>query len=347
MPAQSSTTTAGTLTADFTINGQYGNLKLAIGVAATVYADETHATQYHWSVASMSPGGNYQLSGETQAQATLTLQAVGAYVIQLSLSKGTAKAVMRHIVWAGTPQAGYRLPATGEPLRFTGNEDWAGDLLQVINDVDSRLPTPDQKAALDTASNPSNANPFVTQTQWAAGALTSDQKAALDAAHDPKQSNPFATLDDLPAAELTPDQQAALDAAHDPKQSNPFATLSDLPAPELTPDQHAALNVAHYPSQANGFATWNDLPAAELSADEKAALDAANTPSRTNPFATWSDLPQAELTADQKAALNVAHDPGPTNGFATWNDLPAPQLTADEVAAINAAKAAKMMTVLV
>ena len=142
---------AASCTADFTINDQHSNVKVSVGAIVTLQAEETQATQYQWVVADVSPGGNYELSGETQAQATLIVRATGAYVIQLAVEKGQSKAVLRRLLWAATSQNDYRLPATGEPLRFTGAEDWAGDLVQVIQDVDSRLPTDDQKAALDAA----------------------------------------------------------------------------------------------------------------------------------------------------------------------------------------------------
>jgi hypothetical protein len=86
--------------------------------------------------------------------------------------------------------------------------------------------TPDQKAALDAASNPNATNPFATWYDLPIG-ITPDQKAALDAANHPDAANPFVTRCDLPIG-ITAHERAALDCAHQPSGSNPVATLADL-----------------------------------------------------------------------------------------------------------------------
>jgi hypothetical protein len=158
-------TTVQECSADFTLDGQSDNYKAAVGVAVALQANDTEATTYQWQVTSSPPGCDYQLTGEAQAQATLTPQETGAYLIQLTVTKGECEDLARHILWAETAHRQYRLPATREPLAFSGDEEWAGDLVQVIRDVDGSLPTDDQKAAMDAADAPTGTNPFVTSSQ--------------------------------------------------------------------------------------------------------------------------------------------------------------------------------------
>src|SRR5262245_57809825 len=117
--------------AEFTLNGQYGNQKVAPGATVTLQAVNTQATTYRWEVFSDPLGCAHQLLGGNQPQATFIPQDVGVYIIQLSVSKDECHAVTRNLLWTTTAQRKYRLPATGEPLRFTGDEEWAGDLVQV------------------------------------------------------------------------------------------------------------------------------------------------------------------------------------------------------------------------
>jgi hypothetical protein len=312
------TNTVNTNSAEFTINGKPGNQKIGLGEAIVLQAVDAQAMNYCWEVFSDPPGCTYQLIGEFQAQATLTPHDAATYIVKLSATRNDDRAVARSLLWITTGQQKYRLPATGEPLRFNGEEGWAGDLIQAVKAVDGYLPSAVQKAALEAASNPGQNNPFATKNDLPAPELTIDQKAALDAANDAGQTNPFATRYDVPS----PDQKAALGAANAPSGSNPFATKSDLSAPELTPDQNAALDAANAPSGTNPFATKSDLPAPELTPEQKAALDMANSPGRSNPFATRNDLPRPELTSNQKAALDSAHNPSAANPLATMADIP-------------------------
>ena len=114
---------AGPCPADFTLNGQHDNLEIAIGATVTLQADDAQATRYQWEiVGSSSSSADLKLTGDTQAQATLLVLAPGAYVIQLAVEKGESNAVLRRLLRVSTPQRESRLPATGEPLRFAGDE---------------------------------------------------------------------------------------------------------------------------------------------------------------------------------------------------------------------------------
>lgn len=110
-------------TADFTLNGQHANVEVAGGGMVTLQADEAEATRYRWEIfGSSSRREDWKLTGEAQARATLVVVAPGAYVIQLAVEKGESKAVGRRLLWVSMPQRESPLPATGEPLHFSGDE---------------------------------------------------------------------------------------------------------------------------------------------------------------------------------------------------------------------------------
>jgi hypothetical protein len=109
--------------AEFTLNGQHANFEVAGGGMVTLQADEAEATRYQWEVfGSSSRREDWKLRGEAQARATLVVVAPGAYVIQLAVEKGESKAVGRRLLWVSMPQRESLLPATGEPLHFSGDE---------------------------------------------------------------------------------------------------------------------------------------------------------------------------------------------------------------------------------
>ena len=312
--------TLGQCDASFLINSQPGNQSVASGAQVALLAGDATASSYTWTVTASPPDSEYVLTGADQAEAVLTPKTPGAYTIQLRVAKADCEALARAILWVATLTQQYRLPATNEPLQFDGDAEWAGDLLQVITDVDRALPTPEQKAALGAAHSPNGENAFATLADISGGQVTPEQKAALEAADNPNGQNPFITHSALPPDELTPEQKAALEAAHSPNGENPFITRSALPPDELTPEQKAALEAADNPSGQNPFITRSALPPDELTPEQKAAarggtrprkaaLEAADNPNGQNPFITHSALPPDELTPEQKAALEAAHSP--------------------------------------
>ncbi len=271
-------TTVDQCSANFTIDGQTGNQKVAAEATVTLQAEVTEATTYQWEVTSSPPDCDYQLTGETQVQATLSLPVSGAYVIQLTLSKGQCEARARRIVWAVTPHREYCLPATGEPLRFNGDEAWAGDLTQVIQDVDNNLPTLEQKGALDAADQPSETNPFITQSALPAGGtageLTPEQKAALDAANEPSAENPVATIADILASPVRVVAAGLLDLKQTPPVSSPGGLrltkndrsrgLATLTFVGYNPDRHDAYVVTALPVNSLAGEACRQILAAEF-----------------------------------------------------------------------------------
>ncbi|MDJ0753563.1 MAG: hypothetical protein QNJ45_08615 [Ardenticatenaceae bacterium] len=356
--------TKDTFSADFKINDQMDDLKVAVGTKVLLEAADIGADSYQWTVFCTPPECSYKLAGADQPQATLMVNDVGAFVIQLTTMRNKSQERSRLIVWAVTPNRSYCLPATGEPLGFTGRERWAGDLAQIIQDIDDGLLDENQKAAFDAAEGPSGDNPLITQSALPTlpvippPQLSADQEAAVDAADNPSVNNPFITQSALPTPpedELNPDQKAAIGAAQAPSGGNPFITQSALPTlpvippPQLSADQEAAVDAADNPSGNNPFITQSALPAPpedELNPDQKAAISAAQAPSGNNPFITQSALPtppEDELNPDQKAAISAAQAPSGNNPFVTQSALPPlpvippPQLSADQEAAVDAA----------
>ncbi|MFN8496355.1 MAG: hypothetical protein U0641_00750 [Anaerolineae bacterium] len=177
MAVETSKQLATPCSATFTMDGQTGNLKVAVGAPVTLQADDAAAATYHWAVTSEA-AGNFELTGDTSAQATLTLRTAGAFRVQLTTTRDGCTSSQRQLLWGATPH-GYRLPASGEPLGFDGDAEWAGDLEQVVLDVDARLPTAEQAAALGAADAPGAANAFVTYNQWTATALTPQEKTTI------------------------------------------------------------------------------------------------------------------------------------------------------------------------
>jgi hypothetical protein len=243
--------------ATFTVDGQRGHQKYPGGGIFTLQADDPHDETYLWEVTSSPPQCDYLLTGTTQPQARLSLPGPGAYVVQLTVSKGSCRDQRRVILWVATPNRLYRLPATSEPLRFDGKSEWPGDLATALIQVDQMLPTLGQKAAMDKANRPTADNPFATLKDLPGspgepgGDLTPDELAAIQAAEAPTAANPFVTTSVLHDQILTPEQKAALDAAEDPDQSNPFVTASQLERFVPTTDQRAALDHAEAPSATN------------------------------------------------------------------------------------------------
>ncbi len=337
--------------ATFTVDGLRGNQKLLAGGILTLCADDACAESYLWDVAANPPTCDYLLTGAAQREARLSLPGPGAFVVQLTVMRGSCTAQTRSILWVATTCQLYRLPAASEPLRVDGDADWAGDLSKVIQQVDCNLPTADQKAAMDHAHDPSQDNPFATLHDLPGGpndpghALTDDEIAAIRQGQEPSAKNPFITQSDLPPPQLTPEQEAAVDQAESPGAENPFMTRSALPDPQLTEDQEAAVDAAENPSAANPFITHSALPP-PLTEDQKAALDQARAPGASNPLATVSHvqdlLPSPQLTPAQAAAVDQAQAPSGENPFTTVSRvrelLPNPELTPAQKAAIEAAE---------
>ena len=302
------TETEPELTAEFTINGQQSNQQVPVGTKVALQAKDTSADGYQWEVFCTPAGCEYELQGESQA--ILTLNQAGAYVVQLTTTRGDDQDKHRLAAWAVTPVRGYRLPATGEPLRFTGDKEWAGDLGRAMKDVDTSLPTTDQKAALDNALEPGGSNPLATMADVPEvpdipEPLTDDQRNAIKEANEPGLENPFATMTDVPEIPdipepLTDDQLNAIKGANEPGLENPFATMVDVPEvpdiPEpLTDDQLNAIKGANEPGLENPFATTADVPEVPdipepLTDDQLNAIKGANEPGLENPFVTRSEL---------------------------------------------------------
>jgi hypothetical protein len=334
--------------ATFTVDGQRGDLKFLTAGVVTLEADQADADSYHWQVTSSPPHCDYLLTGSTQRTAKLSMPGSGAYVVQLTVTHGDCVAQSRVILWVATPTRLYRIPADSEALRFDGSGKWAGDLARVIQHVDSSLPTPEQKAAMDGAHQPGEENPFATLEDLPEGTaqpgeLTADELAAIRQAQSPSGDNPFVTHSALPPDEVTPEQKAALDAAQNPGGDNPFITqgaLPEIPASQLNDDQVAAIAAAQDPGADNPFVTFIALPPDELTPGQKAALDAAQDPAADNPFVTRGALPEIpapQLSDDQVAAIATAQDPSGDNPFVTHSALPPDELTPGQKAALDAA----------
>lgn len=334
----------------FTANGQHGQWQFAPGSSITLEADEKNAERYHWEIVISPPERERAFTYVAAHTILLRLPQPGAYVVELTVSKGKCHAQHRAIVWAVTPQLMYRLPATSEPLRFDGKVEWAGDLARMMIDVDRNLPTDDQKAALTGFNHqhpPSLQNPFATREDLEnrpglpGKQLTDDEIEAIKAADKPDKCNPFVTQSALPAPELTKDQQEAIAAADNPNRCNPFVTQSDLPDPELSEKQKAALRERpeHPPGYDNPFITLAELPNPELSDNQKAALleERPQPPTKDNPFVTLAELSDPELSDNQKAALRETreHPPNTDNPFVTWAELPGSLLTDEQQAALR------------
>ena len=338
-------TTPKTCEATFTIDGQSGHQIVSSSEPIILQALDTDAASYTWSVTSSPAEAAFILTGAGEPQAQLNLSEVGSFVIQLVVEHGTCRDCARQIVWLPTERREYRLPASGEPLRFDGDMAWDGDLARVIQDVDTYLLTAEQKAAVDAANNPNAQNPFATQADMAQSELTPEQKAALDYASNPGADNPFVTrsiLPIIPLPQLSSDEEAAVHYASNPGAGNPFITKNELPViPEsqLTPEQEAAIDGADQPGAENPFVTRSQLPvipAPQLTPEQEAAIDQADHPGAENPFVTKSILPvisPPQLSSDEEAAVHQAKSPSADNPFITYSSLPVipePQLTPEQ-----------------
>jgi|GEM_PF-5473928 len=340
-PADPAQNPPGPCKATFTANGRAGNQKLLGGGMVALQADEPLADAYSWEVTSSPPSCDYLLTGATQPQARLVLPGPGAYVVQLTVTKGACSAQHRVILWVATAVNLYRLPASSEPLRFDGKAEWAGDLAAALLNLDVNLPTPAQKAALEEANQPGAGNPFATLRDLggspgpSSGDLTADELAAIRAAEQPDENNRFVTDSDRKKLSPTAEQKAALDEAAGPDEDNPFVTESRLQALAPTPDQKAALDEAEEPSRANAFITNSLLERLVPTPEQRGALDRSEAPATGNPFVTESRLSDLELPLDQRAALNRAWDPSVENPFATVSHVQAFAPSADQRAALS------------
>jgi hypothetical protein len=149
--------------ADFTINGQAGHQKLrSAGTVTLVALWQEPQAAYRWDVTGSPPNCQDLLTHLNPYSVIMQLPGPGAYVVQLTVTKGECLAQTRYILWVVTPRLLYSIPATDEALRYDGQTEWAGDLPRLILDVDNNLPTEAQKAALDKASQPGTDNPFAT-----------------------------------------------------------------------------------------------------------------------------------------------------------------------------------------
>ncbi|MGD2076750.1 MAG: hypothetical protein PVH18_00055, partial [Chloroflexota bacterium] len=185
--------------AAFTIDGQEGHQRVSAGATVTLQAIQSGATSYHWSVRQAPSEAAYELVGEAEPEASLTLETWGAYTVRLEVKNGSSQNIGQAIVWVTTPNNGYALPATSEPLRFNGLADWPGDLDQVILDVDSRLPSTELIESLSEAESPGAGNPFITQSalpevpEIPPPQLDDDEVGAIKAAEEANAENRFAT----------------------------------------------------------------------------------------------------------------------------------------------------------
>jgi hypothetical protein len=120
-------TGAAPCAADFSINGQHNNIKIAAPAIVMLQADEAQATRYQWEVVvAFPPDAYWTLTGGAQAQATLAVVSPGAYVIQLAVEKGESNAVTRGLLQVVASRRASGLAAAGEPLRFPGDEARSG-----------------------------------------------------------------------------------------------------------------------------------------------------------------------------------------------------------------------------
>ena len=93
----------GACRATFTVDGQRGNQKLMGGGIFTLQADDAHAETYLWEVTSSPPACDFLLTGATQPTARLSLPGPSAYVVQLTVTKGTCSAQSRVDPLGGDP----------------------------------------------------------------------------------------------------------------------------------------------------------------------------------------------------------------------------------------------------
>lgn len=360
--------------ADFTVDGQCGSVKLHPGGTVTLAAVWQHPQAvYLWEVISTPPNCQHLLIRITPYAATLTIPQPGAYVVQLSVSHGACHTQQHTILWAVTPRLLYGIPATSEPLRFDCKPDWAGDLPQMMLDVDRNLPTDAQKDAMDKAQNPNAANPFVTTSMLpglgASCDMSTAQCDAIKAASTATASNRFATIGDLPSGAapsewpigLTKAQDDALDAAeaypgHTPGLLNPFLVQSRWEETSPTLPQKEALDAAsrhpvHPPNASNPFATIEDLKEigsgpgpvgpCDLDANHCDAIKRGlDNPTGANPFVSkdylLKSLPTG-VTKDQREALDNAAAPNAGNPVVTQTQWSKTAPTEDEKAAMAAA----------
>jgi hypothetical protein len=319
--------------AEFTVNGLAGNQKFQAAGPVTLEAVDQTTNLYKWEVISSPPDCDNLLTRITPYSATLRLPRPGAYVVELTVCKEDCSARTRYILWVVTPNLMYCIPATNEPLRFDGKEEWAGDLARVIVDVDRNLPTNNEKDALHGFNEdypPSTENPYATREDLIdrpgppGRQLTDDEIDAIKAAEDPNKRNPFITQSALPPPELTKDQKEAIEAAEDPNKCNPFITESALPEGFLDgPD--------------GPFVTQVEWAKTAPTEEQKKAMDGANEPGEENPFATHDDLPSLDdyvtrpewlaraPAVNEKQALQGlnpdTHSPSDENRYVTKDDL--------------------------
>ena len=338
---------ATTCHAKFTVDGQRGNQKLLAGNKMSLLAEMERADSYLWEVTSSPPNCDFMLTGATQRKAKLSLPGPGAYTVQLTVAKDDCKAQKRVILWVATPCRMYRLPATSEALRFDGDPDWAGDLAKMMQQVDCNLPTPEEKAAMECANDPSAENPFATMSDLPpfgkrpshpGERLTDEQVDAIQYSDCPTGANPLITESTLRKISPTKDQKAALDKADNPHEGNAFVTETKLIKVAPTPDQKAAMDNAECPEDDNPFITKSYLEKNILTNRQRDAIDRAQNPYGENPFITESRLMEESLSKDEKAAVKRAWDPSWENPFITEKHMRRYMPTDDQRAAMNHAQ---------
>ena len=167
----------------------------------------------------------------------------------------------------------------------------------------TRIPSVDQKAALDSASSPDSTNPFVTFSDLSSGTVSSVEING---------SNGILVVSGSPITssgtiELSFDSNFLGTAAF--SDSSSFATSSQGSLAE-TALQESDINTLAGLNAVITDATLGDVSAFEVagsisthessydhtripSVDQKAALDSASSPDGTNPFATLSDISAA------------------------------------------------------
>ena len=289
----------GACRATFTVDGQRGNQKLLGGGIFTLQADDTHAETYLWEVTSSPPACDFLLTGATQPTARLSLPGPSAYVVQLTVTKGTCSAQSRVILWVATPVRLYRLPAASEPCASTASRSGPATSTRALLEVDHSLPTAAQKGAMNQANQPGAENPFATLRDVSGG-----------------NGGPV-----VPPGELTADEIAAIHAAEHPDADNRFITDSDRRKLAPTLQEKAALGAALDPHGDNAFVTESRLCQVVPTHDQREALDEAENPEHDNPFVTLSLLQRMVPTPEQRAALNCAENPGADNPLVTESRL--------------------------
>ena len=292
--------------AEFTLNGKSVNLAVNTGQAVALQASDPEANAYRWQVEASPTGCRFQLTGESQVTASLTPQDPGTYVVRLKVGVNGQEAQAGHIVWAVTPRHGYRLPATGEPLRFNGDGEWGGDLARAMLDLDAGLLSPELLAALAAAQDPSQANPFITQRNCPA--------------EKPPPSGPSASLSRSAMGWIERKRTATTPPAP-PMPSSRTARwrlncLADLPRP-TGPSASPSCSAMGWIKRKR---TSTTPPAPPMPSSRKPSWRPSCPADRPRPTGL-SASPRSSTRASRQPKNDLPHAPGATNAFVTQSKL--------------------------